>query len=77
MSKSKNDTLFLLVGAGIGLALGVSGGMLYAPSSGNKTRRLLRKRAEQGQRRLGQFRDSATELIDRGKELGKQVAKLA
>jgi gas vesicle protein len=66
---NKSDTKFFFLSIGIGLALGVAAGMLFAPASGEKTRRSLRKKAEKGERYLAELRRAASEIR-------KQVAKL-
>lgn len=56
----------------LGLGLGVAVGVLFAPKSGAETRDLLRSKAEEGadyvKRRSSEFRDSAMEAFDRGKQ---------
>ncbi len=55
----------------LGLGLGIAAGMLLAPKSGTETRNLIASKAGEGKdylrRRSGELRDSATEVIDRGK----------
>lgn len=55
----------------LGLGLGVAVGMLFAPKSGEETRDFLRQKADEGsdylKRRSGDLRESATDLVDRGK----------
>ena len=56
----------------LGLGLGVAVGVLFAPQSGEETRRLLKDKAEEGadyvRRRSGELRESATETLERGKQ---------
>src|ERR1700692_2283126 len=56
----------------LGLGLGVAVGILFAPKSGVETRQLLRSKAEEGadyvKRRGEEFRDTATDALDRGKQ---------
>ncbi|MGH9657476.1 MAG: YtxH domain-containing protein [Bryobacteraceae bacterium] len=76
---SNNGLAYFIAGLGVGVAVGI----LIAPRSGAETRRYLRERAEEGgeyvktkaqegteyvRRRGAEARDSASELIDRGKE---------
>jgi gas vesicle protein len=55
-----------------GLGMGVAVGVLFAPKSGEETRELLKTRANEGadylRRRGEEVRDSATDMIGRGKE---------
>lgn len=56
----------------LGLGLGVAAGILFAPQSGEETRRMLRDRAEEGvdyvKRRSEEIQETATEAIERGKK---------
>jgi len=60
---------YFLVGLGIGALVGV----LFAPKSGEETRDLLSKRADEGkdyaQRKARELRERAEEMIERGKEI--------
>jgi gas vesicle protein len=55
----------------LGLGLGVAVGLLFAPKSGTETRELLRSKADEGKeylrRRSVELRDSASDVIERGK----------
>ena len=55
----------------LGLGLGVAVGILFAPKSGTETRGLIASKAgESGdyiKRRSGELRDSAGDLIDKGR----------
>ena len=55
----------------LGLGLGVAVGLLFAPKSGPETRELLRSKADEGKdylkRRSIELRDSANDVIDRGR----------
>ena len=59
---------YFLFGLGMGVAIGV----LFAPKSGEETRELLKSKAGEGadylRRRGEEVRDSATDLIGRGRE---------
>jgi gas vesicle protein len=56
----------------LGLGLGVAVGVLFAPKSGAETRSLLKSKAEEGadyvKRRGAEFRDTATDALDKGKQ---------
>jgi gas vesicle protein len=56
----------------LGLGLGVAVGVLFAPQSGEETRRLLKDKADEGadyvRRRSNELRDSATDTLERGKQ---------
>lgn len=57
-----------------GLAAGAAVGILYAPESGEKTRKRIGKTTRQSREAM---EDSGKELMDKGKELyerGKQIA---
>ncbi len=55
----------------LGLGLGVAVGILFAPKSGPETRELIKNKASEGSdylvRQSSALRDSAGELIERGK----------
>ena len=75
---ARDGLLGFLLGAGVGVGIG----MLFAPKSGDKTRDLLKEKADEGkeylQRRSSELRDSATNIIESGKEaIGRQKDALA
>ena len=57
----------------LGLGVGVAVGMIFAPVSGAEARGAIRTRALEGgeylRRRSEEFRDSAGDVVQRGKEL--------
>ena len=63
---------------GIGAALGAAAAVLLAPKSGLETRKLLRTKAEDGTdylaSRAAEARDTASQAINRGKNVIKQNA---
>jgi gas vesicle protein len=66
----------------LGLGLGVAVGLLFAPKSGAETRDLILTKADESKeylRRAGeQFRDSASDVIDKGKNVvSKQREQIA
>ena len=89
MAEQNSGLSYFIVGIGVGVAVG----MLLAPRSGEETRELLRAKADEGsdylrskadeskefvKRRSQELRDSATELIDRSKDvIGRQKDQLA
>ena len=56
----------------LGLGLGVAVGVLFAPQSGEETRRLLKDKADESadyvRRRSAELRETASDTIDRGKQ---------
>ena len=67
----------------VGLSLGTLAGVLYAPQSGEKTREMLRSKADEGRdlmqrtagdvrqqmnQRVTTMRDQATDIADRGRQ---------
>jgi len=66
MAEESKFTAFLF-GFGVGLAVGI----LFAPKSGEETRQLIRAKAGEGReyvkRRGEELKESAEELIERGK----------
>jgi gas vesicle protein len=65
----------------LGLGIGVGIGMLFAPKSGEETRDLLMSKADEGKEYLKKqttgLRDSAGDLIDKGREvIGRQKDNL-
>ncbi len=72
MDDNNNLSYFFL-----GLGLGVAVGLLFAPKSGPETRDLLLTKADEGReylrRRSEDLRDSAGDLVDKGRSvLAKQ-----
>ena len=70
---ARDRLLGFLLGAGFGVGIG----MLLAPKSGDKTRGLLKEKADEGKEYLkrlsSELRDSATDIIESGKEaIGRQ-----
>lgn len=67
MDEDRRISYFLL-----GLGVGVAVGVLFAPKSGSETRELIKSKAEEGKeylaKRGGEWKESATELLDRGKQ---------
>jgi gas vesicle protein len=66
----------------LGLGVGVGIGMLFAPKAGGETRDIIKNKAGEGKefikQRSGELRDSANDLIDKGKSaLGRQKDTLA
>ena len=66
--KTNSKVSYFLVGLGIGSLLGI----LFAPKSGEETREDLSQRAKEGseyaQKKARELRESAEDLIERGKE---------
>ena len=76
MEDNNNLSYFFL-----GLGLGVAVGLLFAPSAGSETRDLLMSKADEGKeylkRRTEGLKDSAGDLVDKGKDvLAKQKDQL-
>ena len=76
MDDNKGLSYFLL-----GLGIGVAVGIVFAPMSGEETRARVRSRALEGgdylRRRSEDLRESASELVDRGKTaVGRQREQL-
>ncbi len=66
MDEEKKLSYFFL-----GLGIGVAVGIVFAPKSGQETRDLIRSKADEGKeylrRRTEELRESAGDIIDRGK----------
>ena len=64
-----NNLLYFLAG----MAVGAVGALLFAPQSGEKTRKLIGKKADEGREYLREkgeeIRGQAEELVDKGKDL--------
>ena len=74
----KNGLSSFLLGLGVGVGIG----MLFAPKAGQETRDMLRNKAGEGadyvKNRAGDFRQTASEWVDKGKEaVGRQRENLA
>jgi len=77
MDEDKRFSYFFL-----GLGLGVAVGILFAPKAGEETRELIKSKAGEGKeylrRRSGEWRDSAVDLVDKGKQaVSRQKDQLA
>jgi gas vesicle protein len=63
---------YFLVGLGVGALVGV----LFAPQSGEETRDILTKKADEGrdyaQKKARELRERADELIERGKDVASR-----
>jgi gas vesicle protein len=57
-----------------GIAIGSTIALLYAPASGEETRRKITKKTAQGRDALA---DSGREMLERGKEMYERGRKLA
>ncbi|HEV2689332.1 MAG TPA: YtxH domain-containing protein [Bryobacteraceae bacterium] len=57
-----------------GIAIGATIALLYAPDSGEVTRRKISKRTQQGREALT---DSGKEMLERGKEMYEKGRRLA
>ena len=68
MDDSKGVAYFFL-----GLGVGVAVGMMFAPVAGSEARGMIRNKASEGgdylRRRSEQLRDSASDVMSRGKEV--------
>ncbi len=67
--EDSNKLSFFFLGLGLGVAIGI----LFAPKSGQETRHLIKDKAGEGQdylkRRAEELRESASEVIDRGRSV--------
>ena len=71
MARNNGDTLvWFLVGA----AVGASVALLYAPQSGDRTRRLLGRKLADGRDALS---DQGSDLLDKSRELFEKGRKVA
>ncbi len=66
----------------LGLGVGVGIGLLFAPKSGEETRKIIIDKANEGseffKQRSSEFKQSASEWVDKGKEaLNRQKENLA
>ena len=57
-----------------GIAIGATIALLYAPASGEETRRKIARKTERGRAAIA---DSGREVLDRGKEMYEKGRKLA
>ena len=69
----KNGLSSFLLGLGVGVGIG----MLFAPKSGEETRKIIKDKAGEGtdyvKQRSSEIKQSATEWVEKGKEaLGRQ-----
>jgi len=61
----------------IGLGAGAVAALLYAPSEGRKTRRMLRRRYEDALDAFAEWKDTAGDIIDKGGEWATSAADTA
>lgn len=57
-----------------GIAIGATIALLYAPASGDETRRMIAKKTKQGREALS---DSGREMLERGKEMYEKGRRMA
>jgi len=57
-----------------GIAIGATVALLYAPASGEKTRRLIAKKTQQSREAVA---DSGRDMLERGKDMYERGRKLA
>jgi gas vesicle protein len=57
-----------------GIAIGATVALLYAPASGEETRRTIVKRTKEGREAIS---DSGREMLERGKEMYEKGRKMA
>jgi gas vesicle protein len=71
MARNNGDSLVWFL---IGAAAGASVALLYAPQSGDRTRRLLGRKFAEGREAL---EDQGTELLEKSRELFEKGRKVA
>lgn len=72
MEQDESTTILWFVG---GALVGAAAALLFAPDSGQRTRRKLAKQARKGSKALG---DSASDLYEKGRDLyekGREIAE--
>ena len=57
-----------------GIAIGATVALLYAPASGEQTRRKIAKKTQQGREAMA---DSGRDMLERGKDMYERGRKLA
>jgi gas vesicle protein len=67
---SASKLVWFLTGAAAGAAIA----LLYAPQSGHRTRKLIRRRTEDGQEALA---ETGRDILDRGREYYDKGRKIA
>ncbi len=76
MRDSGENIVWFLAGAAIGASLG----LLFAPQSGEETRRLLSEKASEGRDRIAERSREAVnrgrELFDKGREFADEAADM-
>ena len=70
MNNNSSKVVWFVAGAGLGAALA----LLFAPQSGEETRRILGKKAREGADKLA---DASREALDRGRDLYARGQDLA
>lgn len=70
MAKDAEKVLWFLTGAAVGAGIA----LLYAPASGEKTRRYIRRKAEEARETLSETGD---EILEKGRDLYKRGAQVA
>ncbi len=78
MDQGVNRLSYFFLGLGIGVAIG----LLFAPKSGEETRRLIRDKAEEGRefvkKRAEEVKEAAASYIEKGKQaVARQRDQLA
>jgi len=68
-SSASTALTFLFIGLGIGTIVA----LLFAPQSGKKMRKSLRRRYEDALENVDDLRDQAGEYVERGRDLARDV----
>jgi gas vesicle protein len=68
-NNSSDSAIWFLAGAAVGATVA----LLFAPQSGERTRRLLGRKAEEGREAV---LDRGRELYDKGREIADEAAQL-
>ena len=71
MARNNGDSLVWFL---LGAAMGASVALLYAPQSGDRTRRMLGRKLAEGREAL---EDQGTELLEKSRELFEKGRKVA
>jgi gas vesicle protein len=70
MAKDAEKVLWFLIGAAAGAGIA----LLYAPSSGEETRRYIRRKTEDARETLA---ETGEELLEKGRDIYKRGAQVA
>jgi gas vesicle protein len=73
----RNSVGFGLAMLFVGLGVGAVTALLFAPKTGQQTRRTLKRKIEDAAETVSEFKEQATEVLERGAAFAKEATQAA